>query len=101
MAGLLSRLKTSLRFPRFKVGMSNNGTATPFNALQTSPAGIVQDPTPKVPKSFEVLGKLNPDVLEQHLPSFRRARVIHSTINSEVREQCRTSTNDIKRMEVL
>ena len=27
-------------------------------------------------KSFEVLGKLNPDTLEQHLPSFRRARHI-------------------------
>ena len=26
--------------------------------------------------SFEVLGKLNPDTLEQHLPSFKRARRI-------------------------
>lgn len=30
----------------------------------------------KVPKSFEILGKLNPDVLEQHLPSFGRTRRI-------------------------
>ena len=30
----------------------------------------------KGPKSFELLGKLRPDVLEQHLPSFRRARGI-------------------------
>ena len=31
-------------------------------------------PYTKGPKSFEVLGKLDPDVLEQHLPSFSRAR---------------------------
>ena len=31
-------------------------------------------PYRKGPKSFELLGKLNPDVLEQHLPSFSRAR---------------------------
>ena len=30
----------------------------------------------KGPKSFELLGKLNPDVLEQYLPSFERARRI-------------------------
>ena len=30
----------------------------------------------KGPKSFELLGKLSPDVLEQHLPSFRRSRGI-------------------------
>ena len=36
------------------------------------------DPYTKGPKSFEVLGKLNPDVLEQRLPSFRRARRILS-----------------------
>ena len=33
-------------------------------------------PYAKGPKSFAVLGKLNPDVLEQHLPSFKRARSI-------------------------
>ena len=30
-------------------------------------------PYAKGPKSFEVLGKLNPDTLRQHLPSFQRA----------------------------
>ena len=35
-------------------------------------------PYTKGPKSFEVLGKLNPDVLEQRLPSFHRARRILS-----------------------
>ena len=33
-------------------------------------------PYNKGPKSFELLGKLNPAVLEQHLPSFKRARRI-------------------------
>ena len=33
-------------------------------------------PYQKGPKSFELLSKLNPDVLEQHLPSFSRARRI-------------------------
>ena len=33
-------------------------------------------PYRKGPKSFELLGKLNPAVLEQHLPSFARARRI-------------------------
>ena len=35
-----------------------------------------REPYAKGPKSFEVLGKLNPDVLDQHLPSFARARRI-------------------------
>ncbi len=35
-------------------------------------------PYTKGPKSFAVLGKLNPDVLEQRLPSFHRARRILS-----------------------
>ena len=35
-------------------------------------------PYTKGPNSFEILGKLNPDVLEHHLPSFRRARHILS-----------------------
>ena len=33
-------------------------------------------PYSKGQKSFEVLGKLNPEVLEQHLPSFKRVRRI-------------------------
>ena len=33
-------------------------------------------PYTKGPKSFEVLGKLDPNVLQQHLPSFSRARRI-------------------------
>ena len=33
-------------------------------------------PYAKGPKSFELLGKLNPVVLEQHLPSFKRVRRI-------------------------
>ena len=38
-------------------------------------------PYRKGPKSFELLGKLNPDVLQQHLPSFRRAqRVLHTNL---------------------
>ena len=35
-------------------------------------------PYTKGPNSFQVLGKLNPDVLEQHLPSFHRTRRILS-----------------------
>ena len=35
-------------------------------------------PYTKGPKSFEILGKLNPSVLEQHLPSFHRTRRILS-----------------------
>ena len=36
----------------------------------------------KGPKSFVVLGKLNPDVLQQYLPSFRRARsILDSTLS--------------------
>ena len=34
------------------------------------------EPYSKGRNSFEVLGKLNPNVLEEHLPSFRRARRI-------------------------
>ena len=37
-------------------------------------------PYSKGPKSFVVLGKLNPDVLAQHLPSFERTRNILSQI---------------------
>ena len=41
------------------------------NASSDCPA-----PYRKGPRSFELLSKLNPDALEQHLPSFRRARRI-------------------------
>ena len=37
---------------------------------------LCTDPYSKGRISFEVLGKLNPDVLEEYLPSFRRARRI-------------------------
>ncbi len=37
---------------------------------------LCEDPYSKGRNSFEVLGKLDPDVLEQHLPSFGRARRI-------------------------
>ena len=33
-------------------------------------------PYKKGEKSYELLGKLNPDIIEQHLPSFKRARAI-------------------------
>ena len=61
----------------------------PLNNLEGRSRQDVQDrleratrdcpgPYSKGPKSFEILGKLNPDVLEQRLPSFRRARRILS-----------------------
>ena len=61
----------------------------PLNNLEGRSRQDVQDrleratrdcpgPYTKGPKSFEVLAKLNPDVLEQRLPSFRRARRILS-----------------------
>ncbi len=46
-----------------------------LNALQRASRDC-PGPYAKVPKSFEILGKLNPDGLEQHLPSFERARRI-------------------------
>ena len=59
----------------------------PLNNLEDRSRQDVQDrleratrdcpgPYTKGPKSFEILDKLNPDVLEQRLPSFRRARRI-------------------------
>ena len=61
----------------------------PLNNLENRSRQDVQDrlehatrdcpgPYTKGPKSFEVLGKLNPDELEQHLPSFSRTRRILS-----------------------
>ena len=61
----------------------------PLNNLENRSRQDVQDrlehatrycpgPYTKGPKSFEVLGKLNPDVLEHHLPSFQRTRRILS-----------------------
>ena len=38
--------------------------------------GDCPGPYTKGPKSFEVLGKLDPDAIAQHLPSFQRARRI-------------------------
>lgn len=46
-----------------------------LNALQRASKDC-PGPYAKVPKSFEIMGKLNPDVLEQHLPSFGRTRRI-------------------------
>ena len=37
---------------------------------------LCPDPYSKGRNSFEVLGKLNPNILEEHLPSFQRARRI-------------------------
>jgi len=47
-----------------------------LNALRRASRDWPAGPYAKVPKSFELLGKLNTEVLEQHLPSFRRARSI-------------------------
>ena len=38
--------------------------------------GDCATPYAKGPRSYEVVGKLNPDTLESHLPSFGRARRI-------------------------
>ena len=46
-----------------------------LNALQNASRNC-PGPYTKGPKSFELLGKLNPAVLEQHLPSFGRTRRI-------------------------
>lgn len=46
-----------------------------LNALQNASRDC-PGPYAKGPKSFELLGKLNPDVLDHHLSSFRRARGI-------------------------
>ena len=46
--------------------------------LLESATQLCPDPYSKGRNSFEILGKLNPSVLEQHLPSFRRTRRILS-----------------------
>ena len=46
-----------------------------LNALQNA-SGDCPGPYAKGPKSFELLGKLNPDVLDLYLPSFSRTRRI-------------------------
>lgn len=46
-----------------------------LNALQNASRNC-PGPYNKGPKSFELLGKLNPTVLEEHLPSFKRVRRI-------------------------
>ena len=46
-----------------------------LNALQNASRDC-PGPYAKGPKSFELLGKLDPQILEQHLPSFRRVRRI-------------------------
>lgn len=46
-----------------------------LNALQNASRGC-PGPYDKRPKSFELLGKLNSSVLEEHLPSFKRVRRI-------------------------
>ena len=46
-----------------------------LNALQNASRDCL-GPYAKGPKSFELLGKLSPHVLEQHLPSFGRTRRI-------------------------
>ena len=62
----------------------------PLNNLEDRPRGVVQNslrratnnstgPYTKGPKSFELLGKLDPDTLESCLPSFGRARWILDT----------------------
>ena len=45
------------------------------NGLENATRGCAA-PYTKGPRSYEVVGKLNPDTLESSLPSFRRARRI-------------------------
>ena len=55
--------------------MEQRDRHTILNALQVASRDC-PGPYAKGPKSFELLGKLNPVVLEQHLPSFKRVRRI-------------------------
>ena len=68
----------------------HNSALPPLNNLEDRPRGVVQNslrratsnstgPYTKGPKSFELLGKLDPDTLESCLPSFGRARRILDT----------------------
>ena len=70
----------------FGQGLRPNALPSPTN-LESSSTGDVQNrlenatrdcaaPYTKGPRSYEVVGKLNPDTLESHLPSFGRARRI-------------------------
>ena len=70
----------------FGQGLRPNALPSPTN-LESRPTGDVQNrlenatrgcaaPYTKGPRSYEVVGKLNPDTLESHLPSFGRARRI-------------------------
>lgn len=55
--------------------MEQRDRHTILNALRVASRDC-PGPYAKGPKSFEILGKLNPDVLDQHLPSFGRTRRI-------------------------
>ncbi len=55
--------------------MEQRDRHTILNALQAASRDC-PGPYAKGPKSFELLGKLDPVVLEQHLPSFKRVRRI-------------------------
>ena len=70
----------------FGQGLRPNALPSPTN-LESRPTGDVQSslenatrdcaaPYTKGPRSYEVVGKLNPDTLESQLPSFGRARRI-------------------------
>ena len=59
--------------PLQQIELRNRQTA--FDALRNASADC-PGPYTKGRRSFELLGRLNPQVLEQHLPSFRRARRI-------------------------
>lgn len=56
-------------------GIEQRDRQSIFAALRNASANC-PGPYAKGPKSFELLGKLKPDLLERHLPSFRRARRI-------------------------
>ena len=70
----------------FGQGLRPNALPSPTN-LESMSTGDIQNrlenatrgcaaPYTKGPRSYEVVGKLNPDTLESHLPSFGRARRI-------------------------
>lgn len=56
-------------------GIEQRDRQSIFAALRNASANC-PSPYAKGPKSFELLGKLKPDILDQHLLSFRRARQI-------------------------
>ena len=55
--------------------LESRSTEDVQNRLENATVGCAA-PYAKGPRSYEVVGKLNPDTLESHLPSFRRARRI-------------------------